>query len=120
MCVSFKAGVTKLLISQVSKFSFLKYIFTLITCKTGVMPKLSSEGEANSSDGLKHLTDEDETKDDIFTHLNTLITLAKHSVQVARLAEEFLIEDDIVQTYSCLTHRTMQAVFMPSQNLAVR
>ena len=58
MCRSLKASITKLLISQVSKFSFLEYILTLVTCKTGVMPELSSEGEANSSDGLKHAKDE--------------------------------------------------------------
>ena len=75
MCGSFKAGVTKLLISQVSKFSLLKYIFTLITCKTGVVPELSSEGEANTSDWLKHIIDLDIAEDDIpdmftFSHLS--------------------------------------------------
>ena len=54
MCRSFIAGVTKLPISQIYKFSFLKYIITLVTCKAGVMPELSSEGKANSSDGLNH------------------------------------------------------------------
>ena len=80
MCGSFKAGVTKLLISQVSKFSFLEYILTLVTCKTGVMPELSSEGEANSSDGLKHLIDKDIAVDDTldmntFTHLSHLFRM---------------------------------------------
>ena len=74
----------------------MKYFVTLITCKTGVMPELHSKREAYSSDGLKQSTDEDETKDCIFPQLNIL---TKHGVQVARLAKEFLIEDDIVQTY---------------------
>jgi len=87
MCRCMKAVITKLLFSQVSKFSCLKYIVTLITCKTGVMPKLAPEGEANSSDGL-----------------HTLITFVEDSVQVARLAEQFVLEDDIIQRYSSLAH----------------
>ena len=44
------------------------------------MPKLSSEGEANSSDGLKQLIDEDNAVDDIhemytFTHLSHLFRM---------------------------------------------
>jgi len=99
-----KAVITKLLFSQVSKFSCLKYIVTLITCKTGVMPKLAPEGEANSSDGLKHDSDEYELLNLCNTYLHTLITFVEDRVQVARLAEQFVLEDDIIQRYSSLAH----------------
>ena len=44
------------------------------------MPELSSEGEANSSDGLKHKINEDIAEDDIlnnltFTHLSHLFRM---------------------------------------------
>ena len=115
MCGSFIAGVTKLPISQIYKFSFLKYIITQVTCKAGVMPELSTEGKANSSDGLKHKIDEDNALDDFpdMFYLFTLITLVKHGVCVAGIAEEFVLEDDIVHGYSCLACRTLQTVFMP-------
>jgi len=97
-----KAVVTQLLFSQVSKFSLIKYIVTLITSKTGVMPELAPEGEANSSDGL-----------------HTVITFVEDSVQIARLAEEIVLENNIIKRYSSLTHRALQAVFMPGQHLAI-
>jgi len=60
------------------------------------VPELSSEGVANSSDGLY-----------------TLVTLVQDGVQVAGLAEEFVPEDNIVHGYSSTADRTLQAVFMP-------
>ena len=93
--------VTKLLFSQVSKFSLLKYISTLITCKAGVVPELPPEGEADSSDGLKHEGDEQRILQIQYqTYLHTFITFVKNSVQVAGLAEQFVLEDDIIHRYS--------------------
>ena len=108
MCGSFKASITKLFFSQVSEFSLHKNLFTLITGKAGVMPELPPDGESNSSDGLNYFIDSTKGGTDIITtDLHAGMALVKHGARIARLAEELVLEDDIVQRYSCSAFRTL-------------
>ena len=50
-------------------------------------------------------------------HLLAGITFVQHGVQVAGLAEELVLEDHIVQSYSLLAYRALQTILMPGKYL---
>ena len=64
------------------------------------MPELPPEGVAQPSDVLL-----------------AGIALVQHGFQVAGLAEEVVLEDNIVQSYPFLAYRALQTVLMPGKYL---
>ena len=81
------------------------------------MPELPSEGEANPCDVLKYSKIKQKLLAMINIHLLAGITFVQHGVQVAGLAEELVLEDHIVQSYSLLAYRALQTILMPGKYL---